>query len=72
MEDAKHKPGRVLTVERGFEWSRIEAQVMASVYEYALPAVRAAPGESVTGQAQAGSKGQHRTTRDEERYATGA
>ena len=46
MEDTKRKSSRVLKVERNFEWSRIEGQVMAAAYEHVLPILRAGPGES--------------------------
>jgi hypothetical protein len=72
MEDAKRKSNRVLTVERGFEWSRLEGELMASAYERALPFVRAAPGGSQAEQPQIGSDGQAEATRQEQRYATGA
>jgi len=72
MEDAKRRSDRILGVERGYEWSRLERDIMASAYEHVLPAVRAAPGKSVAGQAKVDSNGQDRTANDEEWYATGA
>ena len=72
MEDAKRKSKRVLTVERGFEWSRLEGELMASAYEHALPFVRAAPCESTEEQTEPGSMGQIKATGQEQRYAAGA
>ncbi len=72
MEDTKRKSDRILKVERGFEWSRIEGELMASAYERALPFVRASPTGSPGGQPEPGSDGQTRATGQEQRYATGA
>lgn len=72
MEDTKRKSNRVLRVERGFEWSRIEEQVMASAYERVLPITRAVPGESLARQSKAGSNGRDGATNDQQRYGTGA
>lgn len=72
MEDAKRKSNRILGVERGYEWSRLERDIMASAYERVLPAVRAAPGKSVAGQGKVDSSGRDRVADGEERYATGA
>ncbi len=72
MEDAKRKSNRVLTVERDFEWSRIEGQVMAAAYEHVLPTLRAGPGESLVQQAKADSSGRDRETGGRQRYETGA
>jgi len=72
MEDAKRRSGRILGVERGYEWSRLERDIMASAYEHVLPAFRAAPGKSIAGQAKVDSNGRGRTANGEERYATGA
>ncbi len=72
MEDTKRKSDRILKVERGFEWSRIEGQVMTSAYEHVLPTLRASPGGSATEQAKAGSNGRNRATSDQRRCAEGA
>ena len=72
MEDAKRKSDRILGVERGYEWSRLEKDIMASAYEHVLPVARAAPGKSLAGQVKVDSNGRGRTTNGEERYATGA
>ena len=72
MEDTKRKSNRVLKVERDFEWSRIEGQVMAAAYEHVLPILRASPGESLVRQAKADSSGRARATGDQQRYGTGA
>jgi len=39
MEDARHRTGRALKVEREVEWSRLEEQTMTSVYERLVPIV---------------------------------
>lgn len=72
MEDAKRRSNRVLTVERGFEWSRIEGRVLAAAYEHILPILRAGPGESLVQQAKADSSDRDRATGDQPRYGTGA
>jgi TPP-dependent trihydroxycyclohexane-1,2-dione (THcHDO) dehydratase len=72
MEGTKRKSNRVLMVERGFEWSRLEEQVMASAYEHVLPIIRAVPGKSLTQQAKADSSGGDGATGDRQRHATGA
>ena len=72
MEDAKRRPDRVLTVERGFEWSRIEGELMASAYERALPFVRGAPTGPPAQQPEPGSDGQTRATGQQQQYAKGA
>ena len=72
MEDTKRKLNRVLKVERDFECSRIEGQVMAAAYEHVLPILRAGPGESLVQQAKADSSDRDRATGDQQRYGTGA
>jgi len=72
MEDTKRKSNRVLKVERGFEWSRIEGQVMTSAYEHVLPILRAGPCESLVQQSKADSSDRDRATGDQQRYGTGA
>lgn len=72
MEDAKRKSDRIRRVERGYEWSRVEGQVMTSAYEHVLPTLRASPGGSAAEEAKAGSNGRDRATNGEQRYATGA
>jgi len=72
MEDTKRKSDRVLRVERSFEWSRLEGELMASAYEHVWPMVRAAPAGSPAKQPKPGSDGQTRATGQEQRYATGA
>jgi hypothetical protein len=72
MEDAKRKSDRILRVERGYEWSRLEGELMATAYERALPFVRAAPGGSPSEQPQTGSDRQAGTPGQRQRCATGA
>jgi hypothetical protein len=40
MESPKRKRDRIPKVERSFEWSRLEDQLMALAYEQVLPIVR--------------------------------
>ena len=72
MEDAKRRSNRVLAVERGFEWSRLEGELMASAYERASPFIRAAPGGSQAEQAEPGSASRIEATGQQQRYAAGA
>jgi hypothetical protein len=72
MEDAKRRSDRILEVERGFEWSRLEGQLMALAYECALPTVRGSPSGSVGERAKVGPNDREETTTDQQRYATGA
>ena len=72
MEDAKHKSKRDLSVQRSFERSRLEGQVMASVYEHVLPTIRATPSASLGERANVGSTGREAATSDQQRYAMGA
>ncbi len=72
MDDTKRKSDRILKVERGFEWSRIEEELMTSAYEHVLPTLRASPGGSATEQVKAGSNGRSTATSDQRRYAKGA
>ena len=43
MDGAKRPGDRTRKVERRFEWSRFEGQLMASAYEQVLPIVRHPP-----------------------------
>lgn len=70
MEDAKRESNRVLEVERDFEGSRIEGQVLAAAYEHVLPILRASPVESPVQRANADSS--DRVTGDRPRYGIGA
>jgi hypothetical protein len=72
MEDAKRESDRVLKVERGFEWSRLEGEVMALVYERVLPVVRAISAGSPAEPRKPGCDDQSKPTGQEWRYATGA
>jgi len=72
MEDAKRNQNQVLKVERSFEWSRLEEELMASAYERALPFIRAGPAGSPAGQHEPGFEGRGAATYQEDRYATGA
>lgn len=72
MEGTKRKSNRILKVERGFEWSRLEGQVLASAYEHVLPIIRAVPVTSLAQRAKSDSSGRDRVTGDPQRYGTGA
>lgn len=43
MEGSKRRSGWIPNVERGFEWSRLEDELLAAVYESALPTVQRQP-----------------------------
>lgn len=72
MEDAKRKSNRGLSVQWGFERSRLEGPVMASAYEHVLPIIRAAPSGSLGGRAKVGSNGWDEVRSAQQKYATGA
>lgn len=72
MEDAKRKSNRGLSVQRSFERSRLEGQVMASVYEHVLPTIRAAPSGSLAEGAKVAPTGREEARSDQQTYATGA
>jgi hypothetical protein len=40
MEGTSHPSDRIRKVERSFEWSRLESQVMTSAYEQVCPIIR--------------------------------
>ena len=42
MEGSKRPSDRVVKVERSFEWSRLESQLMTSAYAYVVPDLRSA------------------------------
>jgi len=71
MEDAKRESRRVLRIERGFQASRIEEQVVASAYEYVLPILRCTPGGLAHDANQAASSPRTGGTMAQQRYATG-
>ncbi len=72
MEDAKRKSNRVLAIERGFEGSRLEGELMTTAYERVSPFVRAATGGPRTDQSEAGNGDQIGAIDGQQRYATGA
>jgi hypothetical protein len=72
MEDTKRKRDRVLTVERRYEWSRLEGRLMASAYEYILPIVQSVPGRWMAERPNLGSGDRDRATNEGRLYATGA
>lgn len=42
MEGSKRRSDRIPNVERSFEWSRLEHELLATVYERALPMIQRA------------------------------
>ncbi len=45
MEDANQRSGRILTVDRGFEWTRLCRRVVAGVYDRLVPVVKVGVGQ---------------------------
>ena len=72
MEDATRKVDLVLRVERCFEPSRLEGDVMASAYGGALPLIRAAPDRSTAEPVESGSVGPVDTAGQTQGCAMGA
>ncbi len=72
MEDAKRKSNRVLAIERGFEGSRLEGELMTTAYERASPFVRAATCGPHTDQPEPGTCEKIEANDEQKRYATGA
>ncbi len=71
MEDAKRKSIRRLKVERSFELSRLEGDVIESVYEHVFPTVRGTPMASVVDRNVVCDE-QLKTMDDKQNYGTGA
>ena len=44
MEGTRYPSERMMKVQRSFEWSRLESQLMTSAYEHVLPVVQSAAG----------------------------
>ena len=72
MEDAKHKSRKVLRIERGFQASRIEEQIVASAYEHVLPILRRTPGGSGHDANPVASNPRVGEATAHQRYTTGA
>ena len=62
----------IVMVERSFEWSRLEDEVMTSAYECVLPGVRSASASPLRADHEAGCNEFGRSDCGRQRYATGA
>jgi len=72
MKGTKHPSDRIVKVERSFEWSRLENQLMTSAYEHVLPIVRPAGDRSSLANSPPGFNQSSKSDDGWQRYATGA
>jgi hypothetical protein len=72
MKGLKHPSDRIMKVERSFEWSRLENQLMTSAYECVLPLVRSAQTRPLLAGHDPGCNEFDRSDCTRQRYATGA
>jgi len=64
--------GRIVKVVRGFEWSRLESELMTSAYAYVVPAGRSAQAKTLLAGHQRSGSESARFDGCEQRYGTGA
>ena len=72
MDGIRHPSDRIVKVERSFEWSRLENELMTSAYERVLPVGRSARAESPLASHEDGRNVFGRSDGGRHRYATGA
>ena len=72
MDGIRYPSDGIVTVERSFEWSRLENEVMSLAYEYLLPGVRSASASALRADHEAGCNEFGRSGCGRQRYATGA
>lgn len=72
MEDIKHPSDRIIKVERSFEWSRLENQLMASVYGHVLPVVQPTRDRSSIANCLPGCDQSSNSVHGWQSYVTGA
>ena len=72
MKGLKHPSDRIMKVERSFEWSRLENQLMTSAYECVLPLVRSTQTRPLLAGYKPGGNEFDRSDCTRQRYATGA
>jgi hypothetical protein len=74
MEGTRHPSpsDRIVKVGRGFEWSRLESELMTSAYERVVPVGRSAQAKTLLAGHEGGSSEFARFDGGRQRYATGA
>ena len=63
---------RIVKVGRGFEWSRLESELMTSAYERVVPIGRSAPAKTSLAGHEGGGSESAGFDGGQQRYATGA
>jgi hypothetical protein len=69
MEGIRHRSEWIPTIERHFEWSRLEGQLLTTAYERALPVARIARRELLSGGPELAGSG--RLGEPQSHYGTG-
>ena len=72
MDGIRHPSDRIVKVERSFEWSRLENEVMTSAYECVLPVGRSARARPLLASHERGCNEFGRSDCGRQRHATGA
>ena len=72
MDGTRHPSDRIVKVERSFEWSRLENELMTSAYERVLPVGRSAQAKPLLAGHEHGCNELGRSDCGRRRYATGA
>ena len=72
MDGIRHPPDRIVKVERSFEWSRLESQLMTSAYERVLPVVQPIQARSLAAGRKSGLNELNRPDHTRQCYVTGA
>jgi len=72
MDGIRYPSDRIVKVERSFEWSRMENELMTSAYEHVLPVGRLARAKLLLAGHEHGCNELGRSDCGRQRYATGA
>lgn len=72
MEGTQYPSERMMKVQRSFEWSRLESQLMTSAYERLLPVVQSATGRPFYAKHEPEADTLGKSEPGRQRYATGA
>lgn len=72
MDGMRHPTDRIVKVERSFEWSRLENDLMSSAYEHVLPVGRSARAKPVLTSRKPGCNEFGRSDGGRRRHAAGA
>jgi len=72
MDGTRHPSNGITKVERSFEWSRLESQLMTSAYERVLPMVRGIQARPLPAGHPSNLNQLNRSDRARQGYATGA